>query len=43
VSADLDEILEFSDRIAVMSGGKIGCLTRRPTARTTIGRRMADP
>ena len=28
VSEDLDEILELSDRIAVMSGGKVAYLTR---------------
>ncbi len=33
VSEDLDEILELSDRIAVMSGGKVAYLTRRPRRR----------
>ena len=42
VSEDLDEILELSDRIAVMSGGKVTDLTEAATAdRTTIGRHMA--
>ena len=42
VSEDLDEILELSDRIAVMSGGKIAYITDAATAdRTTIGRHMA--
>ncbi len=42
VSEDLDEILELSDRIAVMSGGKIAYMTDGATAdRTTIGRHMA--
>jgi general nucleoside transport system ATP-binding protein len=42
VSEDLDEILELSDRIAVMSGGKIAYLTDAAGAdRTTIGRHMA--
>ena len=42
VSEDLDEILELSDRIAVMSGGKVTYLTEAATAdRTTIGRHMA--
>ncbi len=42
VSEDLDEILELSDRIAVMSGGKIAYVTDAAGAdRTTIGRRMA--
>jgi ABC-type uncharacterized transport system ATPase subunit len=42
VSEDLDEILELSDRIAVMSGGKIAYLTEAAGAdRTTIGRYMA--
>jgi simple sugar transport system ATP-binding protein len=42
VSEDLDEILELSDRIAVMSGGKVTYLTYAATAdRTTIGRYMA--
>src|ERR1700722_8950933 len=42
VSEDLDEILELSDRIAVMSGGKVTYLTDAATAdRTTIGRHMA--
>ncbi len=42
VSEDLDEILELSDRVAVMSEGKIAYLA--PAAgvdRTTIGRHMA--
>src|SRR5580698_6976206 len=42
VSEDLDEILELSDRIAVMSGGKVAYLTPAAGAdRTTIGRYMA--
>jgi general nucleoside transport system ATP-binding protein len=42
VSEDLDEILELSDRIAVMSGGKIAYVTDAADAdRTTIGRHMA--
>ena len=42
VSEDLDEILELSDRIAVMSGGKIAYVTDGANAdRTTIGRHMA--
>ena len=42
VSEDLDEILELSDRIAVMSGGKVAYLTVAAGAdRTTIGRYMA--
>jgi general nucleoside transport system ATP-binding protein len=42
VSEDLDEILELSDRIAVMSGGKVAYLTDGANAdRTTIGRHMA--
>jgi general nucleoside transport system ATP-binding protein len=42
VSEDLDEILELSDRIAVMSGGKVTYLIDAAGAdRTTIGRHMA--
>ncbi len=42
VSEDLDEVLELSDRIAVMSGGKIAYMTEGANAdRTTIGRHMA--
>ena len=42
VSEDLDEILELSDRIAVMSEGKIAYLTDAAVAdRATIGRYMA--
>ena len=42
VSEDLDEIIELSDRIAVMSGGKVAYLTDAAGAdRTTIGRHMA--
>ncbi len=42
VSEDLDEILELSDRIAVMSGGKVAYVTEAAGAdRTTIGRAMA--
>jgi general nucleoside transport system ATP-binding protein len=42
VSEDLDEILELSDRVAVMSGGKVAYLTDAAGAdRTTIGRHMA--
>ena len=42
VSEDLDEILELSDRIAVMSEGKLAYLTDAAGAdRTTIGQHMA--
>ena len=42
VSEDLDEVLELSDRIAVMSGGKVAYVTNAAEAdRTTIGRYMA--
>jgi general nucleoside transport system ATP-binding protein len=42
VSEDLDEILELSDRIAVISEGKVAYLTAAAGAdRTTIGRHMA--
>jgi ABC-type uncharacterized transport system ATPase subunit len=42
VSEDLDEVLELSDRIAVMSEGKVAYLTLAANAdRTTIGRYMA--
>jgi ABC-type uncharacterized transport system ATPase subunit len=42
VSEDLDEILELSDRIAVISEGKVAYLTPAAGAdRTTIGRYMA--
>jgi len=42
VSEDLDEILELSDRIAVISEGKVAYLTEAANAdRTTIGRYMA--
>ena len=42
VSEDLDEILELSDRIAVMSEGRITYITPAEGAdRTTIGRYMA--
>ena len=42
VSEDLDEILELSDRIAVMSEGKVAYLTDAAGAdRTIIGRHMA--
>ena len=42
VSEDLDEVLELSDRMAVMSGGKVAYLTEAAGAdRTTIGRYMA--
>jgi ABC-type uncharacterized transport system ATPase subunit len=42
VSEDLDEILELSDRIAVISEGKVAYLTPAADAdRTTIGRYMA--
>ena len=38
VSEDPDEIRELSDRIAVMSGGKVAYLTQTAGAdRTTIG------
>ncbi len=42
VSEDLDEILELSDRVAVISEGKVAYLTEAAGAdRTTIGRYMA--
>ena len=42
VSEDLDEILELSDRVAVMSEGKIAYVAPvGDTDRTTIGRHMA--
>ncbi len=42
VSEDLDEILELSDRVAVISEGKVAYLTDGAGAdRTTIGRHMA--
>ncbi|MYZ48265.1 ABC transporter ATP-binding protein [Rhizobiales bacterium L72] len=42
VSEDLDEILELADRIAVMSGGRIGYVVAAAEAdRTAIGRAMA--
>ncbi len=42
VSEDLDEILELSDRIAVMSAGKVAYVADAASAeRTTIGRAMA--
>ena len=42
VSEDLDEVLELSDRIAVMSGGRIEYVVGRAEAdRTSIGRAMA--
>ncbi len=42
VSEDLDEVLELSGRIAVMSGGRVVYLTDAADAdRTTIGRYMA--
>jgi general nucleoside transport system ATP-binding protein len=42
VSEDLDEILELSDRIAVVSSGKVTYVTDAASAdRTTIGRHMA--
>jgi ABC-type uncharacterized transport system ATPase subunit len=42
VSEDLDEVLELSDRIAVMSGGRIDYVVGRADAdRTSIGRAMA--
>jgi len=42
VSEDLDEVLELSDRIAVMSGGRISYTTLAADAdRGTIGRYMA--
>ncbi len=42
VSEDLDEILELSDRVAVMSGGTITYVaTAAETDRTTIGSHMA--
>jgi general nucleoside transport system ATP-binding protein len=42
VSEDLDEILELSDRVAVMSGGRINYITPIAEAdRNTIGKYMA--
>jgi ABC-type uncharacterized transport system ATPase subunit len=42
VSQDLDEVLELSDRIAVMSEGQVAFLTDGPGAdRSEIGRYMA--
>ena len=42
VSEDLDEILELSDRVAVMSGGTITYVSRiEDTDRNTIGQHMA--
>ncbi len=42
VSEDLDEILEMSDRVAVMSGGRIAYLSPvADTDRNTIGQHMA--
>jgi general nucleoside transport system ATP-binding protein len=42
VSEDLDEVMELSDRIAVISEGKVAYLTEATGAdRTTIGRYMA--
>ena len=42
VSEDLDEILELSDRVAVMSGGKITYQAAiDETDRSTIGKYMA--
>lgn len=41
VSEDLDEVLELSDRVAVMSEGKLGALVRvDETDRDQIGRQM---
>jgi simple sugar transport system ATP-binding protein len=36
-SADLDEILEYSDRILVFSGGRVGLLNARETSVTQLG------
>jgi general nucleoside transport system ATP-binding protein len=42
VSEDLDEILELSDRVAVMSGGTITYVSPiEDTDRNTIGQHMA--
>jgi simple sugar transport system ATP-binding protein len=42
VSEDLDEILELSDRVAVMSGGTINYVSKiEDTDRNTIGQHMA--
>jgi simple sugar transport system ATP-binding protein len=42
VSAELDEVLELSDRIGVMFGGRLVAITDGPTAnRETIGLLMA--
>jgi simple sugar transport system ATP-binding protein len=42
ISEDLDEVLELSDRVAVMSGGTISYVAPiAETDRTTIGRHMA--
>jgi len=41
ISTDLDELLEVSDRIAVISGGRIvGVVTNGPGAAEQIGRLM---
>jgi simple sugar transport system ATP-binding protein len=42
VSEDLDEVLELSDRVAVMSGGQIAhVLPIEQADRNTIGKYMA--
>jgi simple sugar transport system ATP-binding protein len=42
ISTDLDEILELSDRIAVMSGGRVvGIIANDGDARTLVGEMMA--
>jgi ABC-type uncharacterized transport system ATPase subunit len=42
ISEDLDEILTLSDRIAVMSRGRIVAEFDRPADRQAIGRAMVD-
>ncbi|HLG81912.1 MAG TPA: ABC transporter ATP-binding protein [Bradyrhizobium sp.] len=42
ISEDLDEILNLSDRIAVMTRGKIVAEFKRPADRQAIGRAMVD-
>jgi simple sugar transport system ATP-binding protein len=42
ISEDLDEVLELSDRVAVMSGGRITYIAPvGETDRNTIGKHMA--
>ena len=43
ISTDLEELLALSDRIAVISRGKIvGLVSNGPTARTQIGELMSE-